>query len=69
MMLSTPSEPAAPFRGWTEAAQRFLKGLEMDNSKSYFEAHRELYAHTVRGPMEARWQSSSRSSVLARSPG
>lgn len=34
--LSTPSEPAAPFQGWTEAAQRFFIGLEMDSSKRYF---------------------------------
>ena len=51
--LSTPSDPAAPFKGWTEAAQRFFIGLELDNSKSYFEANRELYACAVRGPMEA----------------
>jgi uncharacterized protein (TIGR02453 family) len=41
------------FRGWTEEAQRFFIGLELDNSKSYFEAHREIYERCVRGPLLA----------------
>ena len=42
-----------PFRGWTEDFQRFFIGLELDNSKSYFEANRGLYLGKVKGPMEA----------------
>ena len=41
------------FRGWTEDCQRFFIGLELDNSKSYFEANRKLYQERVKGPLEA----------------
>jgi uncharacterized protein (TIGR02453 family) len=41
------------FNGWPETAQRFFIGLQLDNSKRYFDAHRELYLRDVRGPMEA----------------
>ena len=41
------------FRGWTEDFQRFFIGLELDNSKSYFEANRKLYLERVKGPLEA----------------
>jgi uncharacterized protein (TIGR02453 family) len=41
------------FRGWTEDFQRFFIGLELDNSKSYFEANRTLYLGKVKGPMES----------------
>ena len=41
------------FRGWTEEAQRFFIGLQMDNSKPYFEAHRQIYLADVKGPLEA----------------
>ena len=41
------------FRGWPEACQRFFIGLELDNSKSYFEAHRTVYETAVKGPMLA----------------
>ena len=44
---------AGDFRGWTEAFQRFFIGLELDNSKRYFEAHRKTYENEVRGPMAA----------------
>ena len=44
---------AGEFRGWTEAFQRFFIGLELDNSKSYFEANRKTYENEVRGPMVA----------------
>jgi uncharacterized protein (TIGR02453 family) len=42
-----------PFQGWTEAAQRFFIGLELDNSKAYFTANKKVYEDKVRGPMEA----------------
>jgi uncharacterized protein (TIGR02453 family) len=41
------------FNGWPETAQRFFIGLQLDNSKRYFEANRQLYLRDVRGPMEA----------------
>jgi uncharacterized protein (TIGR02453 family) len=41
------------FSGWPEDFQRFFIGLELDNSKRYFEANRSLYEKAVRGPMEA----------------
>ena len=41
------------FRGWPEDAQRFFIGLELDNTKKYFEANREVYERCVRGPMLA----------------
>jgi uncharacterized protein (TIGR02453 family) len=41
------------FRGWTEDFQRFFIGLELDNSKSYFEANRKLYLDRVKAPLEA----------------
>lgn len=41
------------FHGWSEEAQRFFIGLELDNSKRYFEANRHVYERHVRGPMLA----------------
>ncbi len=41
------------FQGWPEEAQRFFVGLQLDNSKAYFEANREIYQRCVRGPMES----------------
>jgi len=41
------------FRGWTEDFQRFFIGLELDNSKTYFQANKKLYLERVRAPMEA----------------
>jgi len=43
----------AAFRGWSEACQRFFIGLELDNSKRYFDANREAYELEVKGPMVA----------------
>src|SRR5260370_17527308 len=44
---------ATAFRGWREECQRFFIGLELDNSKKYFDAHRTVYEEAVRGPMVA----------------
>jgi uncharacterized protein (TIGR02453 family) len=41
------------FKGWTEDFQRFFIGLELDNSKKYFEANRRVYEDHVKGPMVA----------------
>jgi uncharacterized protein (TIGR02453 family) len=43
----------AAFRGWPEECQRFFIGLELDNSKRYFDANRETYEVAVKGPMAA----------------
>jgi uncharacterized protein (TIGR02453 family) len=41
------------FRGWPEEFQPFFIGLELDNSKRYFEANRRVYEEAVKGPMAA----------------
>ncbi|MHB1474741.1 MAG: DUF2461 domain-containing protein [Dermatophilaceae bacterium] len=41
------------FHGWTDAALDFYEGLEIDNSRGYWQAHRKVYDEQVRGPMEA----------------
>ena len=43
----------ATFKGWPEDFQRFFIGLELDNSKKYFEANRGTYEDSVKGPMVA----------------
>jgi uncharacterized protein (TIGR02453 family) len=44
---------ATTFRGWPEEFQRFFIGLELDNSKRYFEANRKTYEEAVKAPMVA----------------
>ncbi len=39
------------FRGWPDDAVSFFEGLEADNSKSYWTAHRDTYEQSVRAPM------------------
>ena len=41
------------FQGWSEDFQRFFIGLQMDNSKRYFEANRKLYLEHVKAPLAA----------------
>jgi uncharacterized protein (TIGR02453 family) len=40
------------FRGWRPEAIEFFEGLEADNSKAYWQAHKEVYERDVRAPME-----------------
>jgi uncharacterized protein (TIGR02453 family) len=40
------------FRGWKSEALEFFDGLEADNSKRYWEAHRDDYERLVRAPMD-----------------
>jgi uncharacterized protein (TIGR02453 family) len=40
------------FRGWTDEALAFFDGLELDNSKAYWDANKERYASAVKGPMD-----------------
>lgn len=55
---SCPCRPGAGiisgmgFRGWSSAAVEFYEGLEADNSKSYWQAHRAIYEDQVLRPME-----------------
>jgi uncharacterized protein (TIGR02453 family) len=39
------------FGGWPEAALDFFEGLERDNSRAYWNAHRAVYDEAVLGPM------------------
>ena len=41
-----------PFRGFGPDAMTFLEGLEADNSKAYFDAHRDLYSAQVALPLK-----------------
>ncbi len=40
------------FEGWKGDFVGFFLGLELDNSRRYFEAHRRRYETEVRGPLE-----------------
>jgi uncharacterized protein (TIGR02453 family) len=40
------------FTGWSPEAVEFFEGLRADNSKTYWNAHKEFYETSVRGPME-----------------
>jgi len=40
------------FSGWPIEAVEFYEGLQADNSKVYWQAHKEVYEQYVRGPME-----------------
>jgi uncharacterized protein (TIGR02453 family) len=44
---------AAHFDGWPIEALAFYRGLEVDNSKGYWEAHRSVYEVSVLAPMQA----------------
>jgi uncharacterized protein (TIGR02453 family) len=41
------------FRGWPAEAVEFYEGLEADNTKAYWQDHRQVYETCVRAPMEA----------------
>ena len=41
------------FTGWSARAFTFYEGLEADNSKAYWTAHRAVYDNDVLAPMEA----------------
>lgn len=44
---------ATPFRGWSKAAFAFYEGLEQDNTRAFWLAHKDLYDVEVRAPFEA----------------
>ena len=41
------------FHGWPDTVLDFYEGLEVDNSRSYWQAHKKVYDQDVRAPMEA----------------
>jgi len=41
------------FQGWPEEALDFYDGLEADNSRTYWQAHKDVYETCVYGPMAA----------------
>lgn len=41
------------FRGWPVEAVEFLEGLEADNSKAYWAAHKDVYERCLRAPTAA----------------
>lgn len=41
------------FSGWTDAALDFYEGLELDNSRAYWQSHKQVYDEAVCEPMEA----------------
>lgn len=43
----------ARFSGWPPTAIDFYRGLEADNTKAYWQAHRDVYDADVLGPMQA----------------
>jgi uncharacterized protein (TIGR02453 family) len=45
--------PTLPFAGFPVAALDFYDDLEMDNTKSFWTAHKETYESAVRGPLSA----------------
>ena len=44
---------ASGFRGWSEDVITFYRGLEADNSRTFWQANKATYDTCVRGPMEA----------------
>lgn len=42
-----------PFAGFPVAALDFYDDLEVDNTKAFWEKHKQVYAESVRGPMTA----------------
>src|SRR5262245_57549516 len=41
------------FRGWPVEAVEFYERLEADTSRSYWQAHKAVYDHQVKAPMDA----------------
>ncbi len=51
--FTTTTEPrkGGRFQGWPTGVVDFFDGLEMDNTRAYWTAHKEFYEAGVRGPM------------------
>lgn len=48
-----PPENPTKFAGWPKGVYDFFDGLEEDNTRDYFMAHKDRYVTEVRGPLEA----------------
>jgi uncharacterized protein (TIGR02453 family) len=48
-----PPDPQAGFSGFPVAALDFYDDLEMDNTKAFWTAHKEIYESAVKAPMAA----------------
>jgi uncharacterized protein (TIGR02453 family) len=46
-----PAQKTAKFAGWPKDLYDFYDGLEEENSREFFRAHKEQYEQCVRGPM------------------
>jgi uncharacterized protein (TIGR02453 family) len=51
--VTSRSPSSAKFAGWPAEALEFYEGLEADNSKAYWTAHKSVYDSAVLAPMEA----------------
>jgi uncharacterized protein (DUF2461 family) len=40
------------FRGWPDEALEFFEGLEVENTKAYWQRNKAVYESAVRAPME-----------------
>ena len=49
----TATAGSAPFTGFPVAALDFYDDLEVDNTKSFWEKHKDVYAEAVKAPMTA----------------
>jgi hypothetical protein len=49
--MSRRSGDGNAFRGWQPEVVEFFDELEIDNTKSYWTAHKEFYLVNVLGPM------------------
>lgn len=47
------TEPTAPFAGFPVAALDFFDDLEVDNTRSFWEQHKAVYADSIKAPMTA----------------
>jgi uncharacterized protein (TIGR02453 family) len=50
---TTSTAPSVSFSGWPPEAFEFYEGLEADNSKAYWTAHRKTFEQAVRAPLVA----------------
>ena len=50
---STGSQGATRFRGWPVAAVEFLEQIEVDNTKTFWTANKQVYETKVLAPMQA----------------
>lgn len=48
-----PTVGLVEFEGWSQGALDFYAGLEADNSKAYWAAHKQIYEGEVKAPMLA----------------